>query len=196
MREAKFDVNDEILRPYFPLPQVMEGLFQLVNKLFGIQVEAADGLTPIWNKDVRFFKISKDGVPQVSEDLRTSRGKREYRREANDYTTHNILRYLPDQRHEEHNSLHEVPHSRMLLSCFKVFNVDLFCGADNRHNFFSFSHTSTTTHTQDRRRSVGVLGWMRWWEGAKFWHQMARQCASLWLTWCATNPLQLGMLRL
>jgi len=64
MREAKFDVNDEILRPYFPLPQVMEGLFELVNKLFGIQVEAADGLTPVWNKDVRFFKISKNGKPQ------------------------------------------------------------------------------------------------------------------------------------
>ena len=66
MREAKFDVNDEILRPYFPLPQVMQGLFDLVNKLFGIEVEAADGMTPIWNKDVRFFKISKNGVPQVS----------------------------------------------------------------------------------------------------------------------------------
>ena len=62
MREAKFDVNDEILRPYFPLPQVMQGLFDLVNKLFGIEVEAADGMTPIWNKDVRFFKISKDGL--------------------------------------------------------------------------------------------------------------------------------------
>jgi len=67
MREAKFDVNDEILRPYFPLPQVMQGLFDLVNKLFGIEVEAADGMTPIWNKDVRFFKISKDGKPQVSQ---------------------------------------------------------------------------------------------------------------------------------
>ena len=66
MREAKFDVNDEILRPYFPLPQVMKGLFELVNKLFGIEVEAADGMTPVWNKDVRFFKISKNGVPQVS----------------------------------------------------------------------------------------------------------------------------------
>ena len=65
MREAKFDVNDEILRPYFPLPQVMEGMFELVNKLFGIKVEAADGLAPIWNKDVRFFKISKDGKTQV-----------------------------------------------------------------------------------------------------------------------------------
>merc|ERR1711977_47685 len=64
MREAKFDVNDEILRPYFPLPQVMEGMFELVNKLFGIKVEAADGLAPIWNKDVRFFKISKDGKTQ------------------------------------------------------------------------------------------------------------------------------------
>merc|ERR1712176_1632770 len=65
MREAKFDVNDEVLRPYFPLPQVLEGLFQLANKLFGIKVEAADGLTPVWHKDVRFFKISKEGDPQA-----------------------------------------------------------------------------------------------------------------------------------
>merc|ERR1712176_50581 len=57
MREAKFDVNDEVLRPYFPLPQVLEGLFQLANKLFGIKVEAADGLTPVWHKDVRRSKV-------------------------------------------------------------------------------------------------------------------------------------------
>ena len=65
MREAKFDINDEVLRPYFPLPQVLEGLWELANKLFGIDVEAADGLAPVWQKDVRFFKISQNGEPQV-----------------------------------------------------------------------------------------------------------------------------------
>lgn len=83
MREAKFDVNDEVLRPYFPLPQVLEGLFQLANKLFGIKVEAADGLTPVWHKDVRFFKISKEGDPQVGGVRRfTKRKRRERRKEA------------------------------------------------------------------------------------------------------------------
>lgn len=38
MREEKFDINDEVLRPYFPLPQVLDGLFGLATKLFGVKV--------------------------------------------------------------------------------------------------------------------------------------------------------------
>ncbi len=56
-REAKFAYTDEELRPYFPLPQVLDGLFSLVNRLFGITVKPADGTAPIWHEDVRFFNI-------------------------------------------------------------------------------------------------------------------------------------------
>merc|ERR1712100_1013475 len=56
-REALFDLKDEELRPYFQLPAVLEGLFSLANKLFGVKVTPADGESEVWHKDVKFFKL-------------------------------------------------------------------------------------------------------------------------------------------
>ena len=57
LKQEKFDLNQELLRPWFPLPNVLKGLFNLCERLFDIHIETADGEAPIWNKDVRFFKI-------------------------------------------------------------------------------------------------------------------------------------------
>ncbi|KAF7829255.1 putative cytosolic oligopeptidase A [Senna tora] len=57
LRESKFDINEEELRPYFSLPKVMDGLFNLAKTLFGVEIEPADGLAPVWNKDVRFYCV-------------------------------------------------------------------------------------------------------------------------------------------
>ncbi|KAI3961857.1 hypothetical protein MKW98_022062 [Papaver atlanticum] len=57
LRESKYDINEEELRPYFSLPKVMDGLFGLAKRLFDIDIEAADGLAPVWNDDVRFYRI-------------------------------------------------------------------------------------------------------------------------------------------
>lgn len=57
LRESKYEINEEELRPYFSLPKVMDGLFNLAKMLFGIDVEPADGLAPVWNSDVRFYRI-------------------------------------------------------------------------------------------------------------------------------------------
>ena len=57
MREEKFDLNDEALRPYFPLPRVLDGLFELAERLFGISISAADGSAPLWHPDVRYFQV-------------------------------------------------------------------------------------------------------------------------------------------
>ena len=65
MREEQFDLNDEALRPYFPLPRVLEGLFGLAERLFGINISAADGTAPTWHPDVRYFQVAdaaEDGV--------------------------------------------------------------------------------------------------------------------------------------
>ncbi|MDG2989728.1 M3 family metallopeptidase [Candidatus Synechococcus calcipolaris G9] len=59
-REALFAFNDEELRPYFPLPQVLEGLFGLVERLFGVQIVPGDGQAPVWHPDVRFFTIQDE----------------------------------------------------------------------------------------------------------------------------------------
>ena len=57
LRQESFSLDSEALRPYFPLPAVLEGLFALCGRLFGIRIEAADGQAPIWHPDVRFFRV-------------------------------------------------------------------------------------------------------------------------------------------
>ena len=59
-REATFAITDEQLRPYFPLPQVLTGLFGLVHRLFGMMITPADGEAPVWHPDVRYFQIAND----------------------------------------------------------------------------------------------------------------------------------------
>ncbi|ERN18084.1 hypothetical protein AMTR_s00046p00223780 [Amborella trichopoda] len=57
LRETKYDINEEELRPFFSLPRVLDGLFNLVNVLFEIEIEPADGVAPVWNSDVRFYCV-------------------------------------------------------------------------------------------------------------------------------------------
>lgn len=57
LKERKFDMTAEQLRPYFALPNVLEGMFGLVKRIFNIEVRAADGEAEVWNKDVRFFNV-------------------------------------------------------------------------------------------------------------------------------------------
>ena len=59
LRQESFELDSEALRPYFPLPRVLEGLFALCNRLFGIRIEAADGEAPVWHPDVRYFRIQE-----------------------------------------------------------------------------------------------------------------------------------------
>ncbi|GKU95002.1 hypothetical protein SLEP1_g8419 [Rubroshorea leprosula] len=64
LRELKYSINEEELRPYFSLPKVMNGLFNLANTLFGIVIEPADGLAPVWNNDVKFYCVKdSSGTP-------------------------------------------------------------------------------------------------------------------------------------
>jgi len=61
LREARFDYSEEVLRPYFPLPRVLAGLFALPKRLFGISIVSADGETSVWHPDVRFFRVFGEG---------------------------------------------------------------------------------------------------------------------------------------
>ncbi len=64
LREEEFAYSEEDLRAYFPLPKVLKGLFSLAQRLFGIEIEEADGETSLWHPDVRFFRIRDEkGVP-------------------------------------------------------------------------------------------------------------------------------------
>ncbi|RUR85084.1 oligopeptidase A [Chlorogloeopsis fritschii PCC 6912] len=59
-REEKFAFTQEELRPYFPLPQVLDGLFGLVKRIFGVTVTPADGKASVWHEDVRYFQIANE----------------------------------------------------------------------------------------------------------------------------------------
>jgi oligopeptidase A len=60
LKQQKYAVSDEELRPYFPENKVISGLFEVVSRLYGLSiVEVTDVET--WHKDVRFFEI-RDAV--------------------------------------------------------------------------------------------------------------------------------------
>ncbi len=64
LRESRYAYSEEALRPYFPMPRVLDGLFALAGRLFGVSIEAADGDAPVWHPDVRFFRVrDEDAAP-------------------------------------------------------------------------------------------------------------------------------------
>jgi len=66
MREETFAFTQEELKPYFPLPRVLDGLYALVQRLFGVRVVAADGEAPVWHPDVRFFRVHDSSGAQIA----------------------------------------------------------------------------------------------------------------------------------
>src|SRR5215831_21034642 len=56
LQRERFRVSQEELRPYFPLPRVLEGLFEVAERLFGVRIRERAGV-PVWHPDVRFFEI-------------------------------------------------------------------------------------------------------------------------------------------
>ncbi|HOI89635.1 MAG TPA: M3 family metallopeptidase [Candidatus Rifleibacterium sp.] len=61
LREKLYDYTDEQLRPYFPLPRVLDGLFSLSERLFGIKiVKSAMQDVPKWHEDIEFFDINNE----------------------------------------------------------------------------------------------------------------------------------------
>ena len=59
LREEKYAISQEELRPYFPVPQVLHGLFAVAHRLYGVRVAAREN-TDVWHPDVRFFSITDE----------------------------------------------------------------------------------------------------------------------------------------
>ncbi len=57
LREQKYAYTDEELRPYFPMPKVLSGLFQLVEKLFGVKIRRSTDKVAVWHADVSFYDV-------------------------------------------------------------------------------------------------------------------------------------------
>jgi len=65
LRKERYDYDDEALRPYFPLPRVLDGLFAIAHRLYGVTVRAADGEAPVWHPDARFFRVAGENGEDV-----------------------------------------------------------------------------------------------------------------------------------
>ncbi len=56
LRKEKFDVSQEELRPYFPHTKVMQGMFQVIAKLYGMKVTSRKDVDT-WHKNVEFYEV-------------------------------------------------------------------------------------------------------------------------------------------
>jgi oligopeptidase A len=56
MRRARYDLDEEELRPYFPLGRVQEGLFEVARRLFGV-VLTERAVEEVWHPEVRFYDV-------------------------------------------------------------------------------------------------------------------------------------------
>jgi len=56
LRQHKHAISQEDLRPYFPAPQVIKGLFAVVQRLYGLSISARQGIET-WHDDVGYYEI-------------------------------------------------------------------------------------------------------------------------------------------
>ena len=77
-RQENYDLDDEALRPYFPVDGVMSGMFEIASRLFGISIQQKEtvfidpqspspnpqSLVEVWHPEVSFYEIhdSKTGA--------------------------------------------------------------------------------------------------------------------------------------
>ena len=62
LRQSRYQFSQEEVRPYFPLPRVLEGMFEVVRQLFGIVVRPAAATPQVWHPDAMFFEILDDAA--------------------------------------------------------------------------------------------------------------------------------------
>ena len=60
LKQKRFNISQQELRPYFPLPRVLEGLFGVTERLFNVSARELKDFDT-YHKDVRLFELSRDG---------------------------------------------------------------------------------------------------------------------------------------
>lgn len=78
LRQQQYALDEEQLKPYFPLPSVIDGLFGLTTKLYGITLAVREDVD-VWHPDVRYYDVrDADGRVFASAyvDLYARNGKR------------------------------------------------------------------------------------------------------------------------
>lgn len=65
LKERKYAISQEALRPWFPAPRVIAGMLRIAGTLYGLDIrERKDADT--WHPDVTFYEIHENGVPVAS----------------------------------------------------------------------------------------------------------------------------------
>ncbi len=64
LKQTTYDFSDEDVKPYFPVPRVLDGLFTVVRRLFGIEITPVADVE-VWHDDVRVFEISETDGPAI-----------------------------------------------------------------------------------------------------------------------------------
>lgn len=59
LKEARYAFSEQEVKPYFPLPKVLAGLFKIVETLFEVSIRPDH--TSVWHPSVEFFRIERDG---------------------------------------------------------------------------------------------------------------------------------------
>ncbi len=81
LKQHLFAFSSEEVRPYFTLPHVLQGLFGLIETLFGVAVREVGGahnaVVSVWHDSVRLFELQRGGRPVASFylDLQARAGK-------------------------------------------------------------------------------------------------------------------------
>ncbi len=60
LKQARYAISQEMLRPYFPFPKVLSGMFDIAARLFDISIEEVAEFDR-WHEDARLFAVSRDG---------------------------------------------------------------------------------------------------------------------------------------
>jgi oligopeptidase A len=57
LKQARYDISDEVLKPYFSVPNVLTGLFELTEKLYNVSISETVEAVDLWHSDVQFYQI-------------------------------------------------------------------------------------------------------------------------------------------
>ena len=60
LKVQQFNLSQEDLKPYFPAPKVIQGLFNVVNRLYGITVIEREA--PLWHSDAHYYELEDQGT--------------------------------------------------------------------------------------------------------------------------------------
>lgn len=67
LKQHKYQISEEDLKPYFSDDNVIGGLFEIVKILYGVDIKSADNKVDVWDKSVRFYQINNSAGEMIGQ---------------------------------------------------------------------------------------------------------------------------------